>query len=184
MTATMTHAASTTDKSSHSGIWWLFLLQGIAGILFGLMLVTAPGATLLTLVTFLGFYWLFTGVLSLVQMFVDRSTPWIWLLLSGILGIVAGFIVLRHPMVAAMMLPTFIVIVLGVEAVIMAGVNVVAAFKGGGFGSFVLGIANLLIGFILLSSPATTALAVPLIFGIILMVQGILHSIWALRIKA
>ncbi len=183
MTTTMNQAEPTTRETSQSSIWWLFLLQGIAGILFGLMLIAAPGATLLSLVTFLGFYWLFTGVLSLVQMFVDRSVPWIWLLLSGILGIVAGFIVLRHPLVAAMILPTFIVILLGVEAVIMAGVNVAAAFKGGGFASFVLGTANLLIGFILLSSPATAALAVPFVFGAILLVQGILHTIWAFRVR-
>lgn len=182
MTTTMTQDASAT-RAAQSSIWWLFLLQGIAGILFGVMLITAPGATLVTLVTFLGFYWLFTGVLSLVQMFVDRSVPWIWLLLSGILGIAAGFIVLRHPLLAAMMIPTFIIIVLGVEAVIMAGVNMAAAFKGGGFASFVLGIVNLLIGFILLSSPATAALAVPFVFGAILLVQGILHTIWAFRVR-
>ncbi len=169
---TMTQAASTPPGASISSIWWLFLLQGIAGILFGAMLITAPAATLVTLVTFLGFYWLFTGVLSLVQMFVDRSVPWIWTLLSGILGIVAGFVVLRHPLMAAVMIPTFIVIVLGIEALIMAGVNIVAALKGGGFGSFVLGIVNLLLGFLLLSAPTSAALAVPLVFGIILSGAG------------
>jgi uncharacterized membrane protein HdeD (DUF308 family) len=44
-----------------------------------------------------GFYWLFQGVLSLVQVFVDRSIPWIWSLLTGIVGILAGLFVLRHP---------------------------------------------------------------------------------------
>ena len=65
----------TSPSPQPSNIWWLFLLQGIAGILLGLMLITAPGTTLIAIVTFLGFYWLITGVLSLVQMFVDRSIP-------------------------------------------------------------------------------------------------------------
>jgi uncharacterized membrane protein HdeD (DUF308 family) len=52
-------------------IWWVFLLQGFAGIILGLMLVTQPGATILALTTFLGFYWLITGLLALVQVFVD-----------------------------------------------------------------------------------------------------------------
>ena len=51
-----------TLRSPASNIWWLFLLQGIAGVLLGLMLITAPGETLVALVTFLGFYWLITGV--------------------------------------------------------------------------------------------------------------------------
>src|SRR3954447_1606751 len=175
---------TTTLTPPSSNLWWLSLLQGIAGILLGLMLITAPGQTLLSLVTFLGFYWLITGVLSLVQIFVDRSVPWIWSLLSGVLGVAAGIIVLRHPLLAAVTVPTVIVIILGVEALIMGGVNIVAGFQGGGVGSFILGVVNVLIGLLLLSSPATTALAVPLVFGVILLVQGVSHVIWAFRIRA
>jgi uncharacterized membrane protein HdeD (DUF308 family) len=175
---------TTTLQSPPSNVWWLFLLQGVSGVLLGLMLVTAPGETLVALVTFLGFYWLITGVLALVQVFVDRSVPWIWSLLSGLLGVAAGIIVLKHPLLAALTVPTLIVIILGVEALIMAGVQIIAGFKGGGIGSFILGVVNLLLGLLLLSSPATTALAVPLVFGLILLVQGVAHIIWAFRVRA
>jgi uncharacterized membrane protein HdeD (DUF308 family) len=173
-----------TLRSPASNIWWLFLLQGIAGVLLGLMLITAPGETLVALVTFLGFYWLITGVLSLVQVFVDRSVPWIWSLLSGLLGIAAGIIVLKHPLLAALTVPTLIVIILGVEALIMGGVQIIAGFKGGGIGSFILAVVNILIGLLLLSSSATAAIAVPLVFGMILLVQGVAHIIWAFRVRA
>jgi uncharacterized membrane protein HdeD (DUF308 family) len=92
-----------------SAHWWVFLLEGIAAILFGLLLLTAPAATIVAITVFLGFYWLFTGVLELVRMFVDRSVPWIWSLLIGILGIVAGILVLNHPLVAAVLLPATLV---------------------------------------------------------------------------
>jgi len=177
-------ATTLTPQPKPADLWWLFLLQGIAGILLGVMLITAPGQTLVSLVTFLGFYWLITGVLSFVQMFVDRSVPWIWSLLSGVLGVAAGIIVLRHPLLAALTVPAIIVIVLGVEGLIMGGVNIVAGFKGGGIGSFILGVINILIGLLLLSSPATTALAVPLVFGVILIVQGVSSVIWAFRVRA
>ena len=175
---------TTTMPVSPSSIWWLFLLQGIAGILLGLLLISAPGTTLVALVTFLGFYWLITGVLSLVQVFVDRSIPWIWSLLSGVLGIAAGIVVLRHPLLAALTVPTLIVIVLGVESMIMGVVNIIAGFKGGGVASFLLGAVNILIGLILLSSPMSAALAVPFVFGIILLVQGVALAIWAFRVRA
>src|SRR6478736_431343 len=71
--------------------WWVFLLEGIAAILVGFLLLTEPASTVVAITIFLGFYWLFVGVLELVRMFVDRSVPWIWSLLIGILGIVAGF---------------------------------------------------------------------------------------------
>ena len=171
-------------RTPHPSIWWLILLQGIAGSLLGLMLITSPGETMLTLVTFLGFYWLITGVLSLVQMFIDQLMPWFWSLISGILGIAAGVLVLKHPMLAALTVPTLIVVILGVEALIMGGVNLLAAFNGGGAASFIFGVVNILIGLLLLNSPISAALAVPLVFGIILLVQGVSMMILAFRVKA
>jgi hypothetical protein len=102
-----------------SDIWWVFLLQGFAGIIIGLMLITEPGATLVALTTVLGFYWLITGVLALVQVFVDRATPWIWSLLAGLVGILAGLFVLRHPLVAALTVPTVLVIILGIQGLVI-----------------------------------------------------------------
>lgn len=52
--------ATTTVSTQQSTVWWVFLLQGLAGVLLGVMLITEPGATLLALTTFLGFYWLIT----------------------------------------------------------------------------------------------------------------------------
>src|SRR5712671_4578774 len=165
----MTDTALLPQKSS---IWWVFLLQGFAGIILGLMLVTQPGATIVALTTFLGFYWLITGLLGLVQVFVDRSTPWIWSLLGGIVGILAGLFVLRHPLVAALTVPTLIIIILGVQGLIMGVLEIISGFKGGGIGSFILGAISLLIGVLLLSSPVAAALAVPFVFGVLLLIEG------------
>lgn len=170
-------------RSEQSSIWWVFLLQGIAGILLGLMLLTDPGATLLVLVTFLGFYWLFTGVMALVRMFVDRSVPWFWSLLVGIVGIFAGLVVLRHPLLAALTAPAVIVIVLGVQGLIMGVLDIIGGFTGGGAGSFFLGVINLVIGLLLLGAPFTAALAVPLVFGVLLLIQGVALIVVALRVR-
>jgi uncharacterized membrane protein HdeD (DUF308 family) len=170
-------------QTRQSNIWWVFLLQGVAGIILGLMLLTDPGATLIVLVTFLGFYWLFTGVMALVRVFVDRSVPWIWSLLIGIVGIFAGLVVLHHPLLAALTVPAVIAIVLGVQGLIMGVLDLIGAFTGGGIGSFVLGAINLIIGVLLLAAPLTAALAVPLVFGILLLVQGIALIVLALRVR-
>ena len=176
--------AIATSQPQQSNIWWLFLLQGIAGILLGVMLIAEPDATLFALVTFLGFYWLITGMLALVRVFVDRSVPWIWSLLSGIVGVLAGLLVLKHPLLATLTVPTVLVIILGVQGLIMGALELVEGFKGGGIGSFILGVLNLLIGLLLLSSPVAAALAVPLVFGVLLLVQGGAHVVWAFRVRA
>jgi uncharacterized membrane protein HdeD (DUF308 family) len=182
----MTAAAPSVQASTarQSSVWWLFLLQGIAAIILGLMLLTAPGATLLVIVTFLGFFWLIEGILSLVHVFVDRSIPWIWSLLVGIVGILAGILVLRHPLLAAVTVPTVLVIILGVQGLVMGALEIVGGLRGGGIGSFILGVINVLIGIILLSSPTTAALAVPLVFGILLIIEGVCLLVWAFRVRA
>ena len=167
-----------------SDIWWVFLLQGFAGIIIGLMLITEPGATLVALTTVLGFYWLITGVLALVQVFVDRATPWIWSLLAGLVGILAGLFVLRHPLVAALTVPTVLIIILGIQGLVIGAVQIIGGFKGGGIGPFILGAINVLVGILLLGSPVAAALAVPLVFGVLLLIQGAGLMILAFRVRA
>lgn len=173
-----------TVQPQQSSIWWIFLLQGIAGVLLGLMLITAPAVTLVALVTFLGFYWIVSGVLSLVQMFVDRSVPWIWSLLIGLVSVAAGVLVVKHPLVAALTVPTLIVIVFGIEGIVIGILELIGGFSGGGMGSFIRGVFNLLIGILLLSAPMAAALAVPLVFGVLLVLQGAALIALAFRVRS
>jgi len=182
MAITNASASPSNWSAQKSNAGWVFLLQGIAAILFGIMVLAAPGATLLLLIGFLGFYWVVTGVLALVRMFADGSVPWIWSLITGIIGILGGVLVLRHPLVAALLVPTVLVIIFGIQGLIMGTMEIINAFRGGGGGSFILGAVNFLIGLLLLSSPLTAALAVPVVFGILLLVQGVALIIWALRV--
>ena len=176
-------ATAALDRQPQSNAWWIFLLQGIAAILLGLMLLTNPGATLVALTTFLGFYLLMTGVLALVRVFVDRSTPWVWSLLSGIVGILAGVFVLNHPMLAAVTVPTLLIIILGFEALGMGVFEIIRGFQGGGVGAFILGVINALIGLLLLGRPMAAALAVPFIFAVLLLIEGVGLLIWAFRVR-
>jgi uncharacterized membrane protein HdeD (DUF308 family) len=179
----ISHKSLATLDTQLSQIWWVFLLKGLAGIILGFFLVTEPAATIVALTTLLGFYWLIQGVLSLVQVFIDRSIPWIWSLLSGIVGIVAGLFVLRHPLIAALTVPTVIVIILGIQGLIIGVLEIISGFRGGGFGSFVLGVINLFIGLLLLSSPIAAALAVPIVFGVLLLIEGVALIFLAFRLR-
>jgi uncharacterized membrane protein HdeD (DUF308 family) len=158
-------------------------LEGIASLIFGGLLLTSPAATLVAFVIFLGFYWLFIGVLELVRVFVDDSVPWYWSLLIGVVGIIAGIIVLNHPLFAAIVLPTAIVVWLGVIGLVIGVFSIIASFTGGGIGSFFFGVINFIIGLILLGSPMMAAIAVPFVFGILLLIQGVVLIVWAFRVK-
>lgn len=114
---------------------------------------------------------------------MDRSTTWIWSLLTGIVGILAGLFVLRHPLIAALTVPTVLVIILGVQGLIMGALEIIGGLKGGGIGSFILGVINVLVGLLLLGSPLAAALAVPLVFGVLLFIQGVGLIVLAFRVR-
>ena len=132
--------------------WWLVLLQGVAALLIGVLLVTNPGITVLTLVVFLGVYWLIGGVFDLVSIFLDHRR-WGWRLFTGVLGIIAGLVIVRNPLWAGLAVPTTLVYVLGIIGVIVGGARLVGAFTGGGLGEGLLGVVSIILGIFLLMRP-------------------------------
>ena len=161
--------------------WWMVLLEGIAAVIIGVLLLTSPGMTTLVLVQVLGFYWLIVGILALVSIFVDRSL-WGWKLCSGILGILAGLVIIRHPLWSALFIPTLLVVLLAVQALMQGVIKMVEAFRGGGFGAFILAVLNILLGVLLLSAPLMAAFALPLVVGIFALIGGVTAIFGAFRL--
>ncbi len=157
-----------------SKIWWLFLLRGILMLIFGLLFVSAPGLTLLAVVLFVGAYWFMHGILSIVGIFVGSSAAhWGWLLLDGVIGIVAGLFVLNHPLLSGALLPATLVIILGILGLVMGVTNLIQCFRGDGIKAFLVGALNLVFGVILLARPLVAASAVPFVFGVAAIIGGI-----------
>lgn len=167
-----------SDTTSTSGDqwympWWATLMQGLFSVIIGLLLLTNPAATTIFIVQFIGIYWLVTGVFSITGIFIDHSY-WGWKLLSGAIGIFAGLAVVQHPLWSAALLPTMLVIIMGVNGIIIGLVHFFGAFKGGGFSAAVLGIISFLFGVILLGSPLIAAFSLPFVLGAIAVAGGIM----------
>ena len=132
--------------------WWLVLLEGIFAAIFGILLLIAPGATLIFLVRVLGFYLFIEGILRIVSIFLDSSL-WGLKLVIGILGILAGVVVLNHPLWSAIAIPTSIVYIVGFLAIFEGIGGLIQAFQGGGLGAGILGILVTFFGLILVLNP-------------------------------
>jgi len=131
-------------------------------------------------VQFIGIYWLVSGIFSLVGIFMDRSM-WGWKLFAGIIGILAGLTIMRHPLWSTFMLPTVLVIFLGIDGLIIGAVGIFAAFKGGGWAAGILGALSILFGLILLFSPLVAAFALPWVYGVLGIAGGIAAIFAAFR---
>lgn len=163
--------------------WWIVLLEGIIAVIVGLCLLISPGMTTLVLVQFLGFYWLIGGILSIVGLFLDHSL-WGWKLCVGILGILAGLIVIRNPLWSAVFLPLTLVITLGILGLVQGVARFVGAFLGGGAGMALLGIVDVIFGIILLTSPFMATVVLPIVLGIFALLSGISALIAAFRLRS
>lgn len=163
--------------------WWLVLLEGIAAVILGILLLTAPGITLFALVQVTGFFWLIGGILRLVSIFVESSL-WGWKLLAGILGVLAGIVVLQHPIWSTLLLPAIYVIILGVQGIILGGTSLVVAFRGGGWGTGVLAALSIILGIVLLLNPLFIGIEVlPVVLGAFSLLGGILAIVAAFAIR-
>lgn len=162
--------------------WWLVLIEGIAAVILGLMLFSAPAMTTAVLVQVVGIYWLISGMLAIITIFID-STAWGWKLLVGALGIIAGFTIIQHPLWSTLLVPATIVVVMGVNGLIMGVINLIQAFQGGGWGAAIVGGINIVFGLLLLGSIAIATLALPFVLGIFALVGGVIAIIGAFRLR-
>jgi uncharacterized membrane protein HdeD (DUF308 family) len=174
---------TTSEAMGRSTIpWWLVLIQGIAAIIIGILLLTNPAATTVIIIQMLGIYWLIAGIFGIVAIFIDRS-GWGWKLFSGIIGILAGIAIIQHPWWSAVLVPTTLVLVMGIFGVIIGITNLIQAFRGGGLGIGILGAVSILIGLWLAFNPLAGALALPFVVGIFAVAGGISALIAAFRMR-
>ncbi len=172
-----------TLQSERQVQWWVPLVFGILSVLLGAFFLMRPALTSAVVVKFIGFYWLITGIITLIHMFQDR-TAWGWKLFSGVLGIIAGLLVIfSNPLMAALGVGWAFTLVLGIWGIFMGIIMLISAFQGGGWGPGIMGVLAIILGIFLAWNPLAAALALPLVLGIWLIVGGIFNLVIAFKMR-
>ncbi|MGN6697209.1 MAG: HdeD family acid-resistance protein [Thermomicrobiales bacterium] len=120
--------------------WWVLLLEGILGIIFGLLTFAWPGITALVLLVFIAVWAVLTGIMEIVTAIqLRREIQGEWLLaLSGVLSIIWGIILFVRPGAGALAIAWLI----GVFAILF-GISLIAlAYRLRGLGDRGLGIGD------------------------------------------
>ena len=174
----------TGNNELGSLIWSIAILLGVLQIILGLFLVTAPGMTTLLLVQFLGIYWLALGVISIIQIFTSQGrVHWGWLLFSGILGIIAGFLVLRHPFLGAVVTVGFLTYLVVFAGLVRGVIGLVQGIKGEGGWNIFFGIILILVSRYLLFNPLGAFIALPVVIGFLALIGGSGLVFWGMEIR-
>ena len=155
--------------------WWLVLINGICALFIGILLLIAPAKTTFLLVQFLGIYWLISGLFSIVRIFIGGGDiHWGWLLFSGILGIIAGILVLQHPLWSTALVPTVVAIIIGIYGIMAGIISLVEAFRGGfKWGALILGVLAIIFGLLLLLNPVMSTVALVFVAAFLGIIGGV-----------
>jgi uncharacterized membrane protein HdeD (DUF308 family) len=105
--------------------WWMVLLAGVAGILVGALTFLNPGATAVTLLFFIAFWAIATGIVEIIAAVQLRHEieGEFWLGLAGVVSVAFGVLLLARPgqgALAALWLIASYAIVFGTILVILA----------------------------------------------------------------
>ena len=174
--------ATIWDLETERSPWWLILMAGVLNLIVGILLLANPGKTAIALVWVLGLYWFVQGIFVLVAMFLDHSA-WGWKLFMGVLGILAGIVVMRHPIASALVVPSILILLLGIQGLVMGGISLVLAFRGGGWGAGIVGALSILFGIILILNYANllTVLTYIWVVAILAIAGGIVQIVVAFQ---
>jgi len=120
-------ALSAAFRNRHRKVWWVLLLEGIAGIVVGLFAFIWPGLTAVVLLIFIAVWAILTGILEIgaaLQLRKQFKGEWA-LLLTGILSILIGLILMINPGAGVLA----VVWLIGIYAILFGVLLTILGFK-------------------------------------------------------
>jgi uncharacterized membrane protein HdeD (DUF308 family) len=107
--------------------WWVLILEGIAGILLGVLTFLNPGLTAVVLLYFIAAWAILTGVLEIIAAIrLRKEIEGEWALaLSGVLSLLFGVLLIISPLVGLLTI-TFLI---GAYALLFGIFLIVLAFR-------------------------------------------------------
>jgi uncharacterized membrane protein HdeD (DUF308 family) len=177
--------------------WWLLVVRGVLGILFGILALVWPGATIAALVLLFGAYAIVDGVATLYAAITGREGAdrglsrrpargghRVWLAIEGLLGIGAGLVAFFWPGITALVL----LWVIAFWAILTGVMEVAAAIRlrremDNEWLLGLAGVASVLFGILLLVLPGAGALALIWLIGVYALVFGVILIVLGLRLR-
>jgi uncharacterized membrane protein HdeD (DUF308 family) len=168
--------------------WWIIVLEGVAAVVFGLLLLAQPGAGLPTLVLIVALWAFADGILAFFASLgaAEEGEPWwLWLLFS-LAGITVGVIALRWPVVTGLVLYLLIACWLMVRGLVEIAASIALRRElEGEVWMFLGGIASIAFGaWLVIAPPAEGALAVGYAMGIYALIVGFTFIMAGVRLRS
>jgi uncharacterized membrane protein HdeD (DUF308 family) len=148
--------------------WWLLLVVGIASAVAGVILVTKPSNSLATLAVIFGIFLLVDGIVELVASFGHPAEGRVVAVIVGLLGLVVGIILIRHPTHAV----TAIGLLIGIWLIAAGVLRLLRAIAIPGLLQAVIAVVEIVVGIVIVSDPHIGYATLAILTGIWLILNG------------
>ncbi|MBB5234638.1 HdeD family acid-resistance protein [Deinococcus budaensis] len=178
---------SSSLRAAARSSWGWTVARGVLTLIFGILALIWPGAAFLSLAIVFGAYAFVDGVATLIGGFASRSGGVRWpLILSGVLGIVAGVITFVNPGATVLALLWLI----AAWALVRGILEIVAAIRWRaeipGAGEWLVGLSGLLLvilGLLLLFNPLAGIITTAYLIGFYAVLAGIVLILLGFRLR-
>jgi uncharacterized membrane protein HdeD (DUF308 family) len=172
------------DLAHLSKKWGLILTSGILFVALGIIAMSLAGLTTIMTMAIFGWVLVFASAAQMVEAFSGREgSRFVLELISAVLYFVAGFFLIRHPGISAVML-TFLLAPLFLALGTIRSITAVAVRPPQWGWQFVSGLVTLWLGYFLLSNSAATGLwLVGTFIGLELFFEGVALVSFALAVR-
>jgi uncharacterized membrane protein HdeD (DUF308 family) len=161
---------STEEIRESTSAWWLLLLLGAISIAVGVVVLAKPSDSLTTLAVIAGVFVLVESVFDLVLSMRSRTENRGLAAVLGVLGVVVGVLLIRHPMSGVLA----VALLIGIWLIAVGVVRFVRAFDlEHRAWNIVLAVIEVVAGIVIVSTPPIGFATLALLVGIAFILNGV-----------
>jgi len=167
--------------------WWLFLLRGLAAVVFGVLVLMWPGATVVALTAFIAAYALVDGIVvvgAAVRMRPIFDRWWI-LLIQGLISIAFGVLAFMNPALSLLYVVISVAVwMLLASLALFALGSAQKAMGGSPLWAMLAGAACLVLAVLAVVYPGLTVASVIALIAWFALVIGIANLVVAFHVRS
>jgi uncharacterized membrane protein HdeD (DUF308 family) len=151
--------------------WWLVFLVGLASVVAGAIFVAKPSHSLSALAVVFGVFVLLDGVVELIRSIAGADENRALAAIIGVLGVIIGVVLIRHPTHAV----TLIGLIIGIWFVVAGLVRLVAAIlvPGHRLLRILVSLVAVFVGIAIVANPHIGYATLAVLTGIFLIIGGL-----------
>jgi uncharacterized membrane protein HdeD (DUF308 family) len=177
----VTNGITEADLREWTSAWWLVLLVGVLSVIAGVIVLTKPSDSLATLAVIIGIFILVDGIFELAASLSRRTANRGMVALVGVLSVIVGTLLVRHPIAGV----AAVALLIGIWLAAVGVVRFMAALAEPEHRTWniVVAVVEVIAGIVIVSSPDIGFATLAVLVGIGFMVKGFAMCVlgWSMR---